>query len=131
MADNKDYWASSQEQGSVRISEDVVASIAALAASEVKGVSSLSSGLGSDIAELLGKKNLSKGVKIQFLGDDVSIDIFILVKYGFVICDVASKVQENVIAAVESMTGLKVSAANIHVTGIYFERELEKQQPKT
>ncbi|MDP4109625.1 MAG: Asp23/Gls24 family envelope stress response protein [Bacillota bacterium] len=127
MADNKDYWASLQEQGSVRISEDVVASIAALAASEVKGVSSLSSGLGGDIAELLGKRNLSRGVKIQFTGDEVIIDIFLLIKYGYVICDVAGKVQESVISAVESMTGLKVNAANIHVTGVFFERDPEKQ----
>jgi len=127
MADNKEYWASKQEQGSVRISEDVVASIASLAASEVDGVSSLTSGIGGDIAELLGKKSLSKGVKIQFLGDEVVIDIFLLVKYGYVISEVASKIQDNVTSAIESMTGLKVSAANIHVTGITFEREPEKQ----
>ncbi len=128
MADNKDYWASVQEQGSVRISEDVIASIAALAASEVGGVSSLSSGFGSDIAELLGKRNLSKGVKIQFSGDEVSIDIYLLIKYGHVICEVAGKVQESVITAVESMTGLRVKEANIHVTGISFDREADSKQ---
>jgi len=127
MADGKDYWASTQEQGSIRISEDVVASIAALAAMDVEGVSSLSSGLGADIAELLGKKNLTRGVKIQFSDDAVTIDIFIIVKFGAIVVDVAKQVQKAVADAIEAMTALKISAIHIHVTGIGFEKDKPKE----
>lgn len=127
MADGKDYWASSQEKGSIRISEDVVASIAALAALEVDGVSSLSSGLGADIAELLGKKNLARGVKIQFSDDAVSIDVYIIVKFGSTVVDVAKAIQKKVSDAIESMTALRISAVNVHVTGIGFDKDKPKE----
>jgi len=127
MSDGKDYLASTQEQGSIRISEDVVSSIAALPALEVEGVSSLSSGLGADLAELLGKKNLSRGVKIQFSDDAVSIDIYIIVKFGSIVIDVAKEIQKKVSDAIESMTALKISAVNVHVTGIAFEKDKAKE----
>ncbi len=72
MADHKEYWSTESDQGSIRISEDVVASIAALSASETKGVSGLYSSLTSDIVGFISKKNLSKGVRIE-LGDDDTV----------------------------------------------------------
>ena len=97
MADHKEYWSTESDQGSIRISEDVVASIAALSASETKGVSGLYSSLTSDIVGFISKKNLSKGVRIE-LGDDdtVKVEIGFLALFGYNICDVAKEVQENV-----------------------------------
>lgn len=121
MADHKDYWQTQGEQGTIRIAEDVVASIAALATSDTKGVSGLYSSLTSEIVGFLGKKNLSKGVRIE-LSDDgtVTLEISFLALYGHNIYDVAKQVQQNVRSAVESMTGLRVVAVNIHVGGVTF-----------
>ena len=111
MADHKEYWSTESDQGSIRISEDVVASIAALATSETPGVSGLYSTLTSDIVSFLSKKNLSKGVRIE---------IGFLALFGHNICDVAKQVQESVRSSVESMTGLKVTEVNVHVGGVTF-----------
>ncbi len=121
MADHKDYWTTQGEEGSIRISEDVIASIAALAASETKGVSGLYSSLTSGIVGFLNKKNMSKGVRIE-LGSEgtVKLEISFLALYGHNICDVAKQVQHNVRASVESMTGLKATEINIHVGGVTF-----------
>ncbi|MGI6181349.1 MAG: Asp23/Gls24 family envelope stress response protein [Agathobaculum sp.] len=121
MADHKEYWSTIGDQGSIRISEDVVASIAALSASETDGVSGLYSSLTNDIVNFLSKKNLSKGVRIE-LGDEdtVKIEIGFLAEFGHNICEVAKQVQQSVKASVESMTGLKVIEVNIHVGGVTF-----------
>ena len=89
MADHKEYWSTESDQGSIRISEDVVASIAALAASETGGVSGLYSTLTSDIVNFLSKKNQSKGVRIELgEGDTVKIEIGFLALFGHNICEV-------------------------------------------
>ena len=121
MADHKEYWSTESDQGSIRISEDVVASIAALATSETAGVSGLYSTLTSDIVSFLSKKNLSKGVRIE-IGEDgtVEIEIGFLALFGHNICEVSKQVQENVRSSVESMTGLKVTEVNVHVGGVTF-----------
>nr|WP_297172273.1 Asp23/Gls24 family envelope stress response protein [uncultured Agathobaculum sp.] len=121
MADHKEYWSTESDQGSIRISEDVVASIAALAASETGGVSSLYSTLTSDIVNFLSKKNQSKGVRIELgEGDTVRIEIGLLALFGHNICEVAKQVQQNVCSSVESMTGLRVTEVNVHVGGVVF-----------
>ena len=133
MADHKEYWSTESDQGSIRISEDVVASIAALSASETNGVSGLYSSLTSDIVGFISKKNLSKGVRIE-LGDDdtVKVEIGFLALFGYNICDVAKEVQEHVKASVESMTGLRVVEINVHVGGVTFKPSApaeEKAEP--
>jgi len=121
MADHKEYWQTQGDQGSIRISEDVIASIAALSASDTKGVSGLYSSLTSDLVGFLSKKNLSKGVKTELGGDGtVKLEISFLALFGHNICEVAKQVQRNVRSSVESMTGLKVTAVNIHVGGVTF-----------
>ena len=130
MADHKEYWSTESDQGSIRISEDVVASIAALSASETKGVSGLYSSLTSDIVGFISKKNLSKGVRIE-LGDDdtVKVEIGFLALFGYNICDVAKEVQKNVKS---SMTGLRVVEINVHVGGVTFKPSAsaeEKAEP--
>ncbi len=103
----------------IKISNDVVASIAGVAVSEVQGVYSMAGGLAGGISEVLsGKKNLSKGIKVEVGEKDTKIDVNIIVEYGVRIPDVAFEIQGRVKKAVETMTGLKVSGVNIHVQGI-------------
>ena len=97
MADGKEYWTSGGEQDSVRISEDVIASIAAIAASETEGVGNLYSGIGTNVAEFLGKKSLAKGVKVVFHGDLVEVEVSMLAQYGYDICEVSKKVRQFVL----------------------------------
>ncbi len=127
MAEIKEYIAKEEEGGSICISEEVIASIAAVAALEIDGVASLG-GSNVDISELLGKKSSTKGVKIQLEGDAAEIAVSIAIKKGYIIPTVAKAVQKNVISAVESMTGLKASAVNVKVTGVVFEKEPKKKK---
>jgi uncharacterized alkaline shock family protein YloU len=116
-----------EELGNVHIAEDVIASIAALAAAEVEGVATLSSNMGQDLAELLGKKNLSRGVKIAVENNSVTADVYLLIKRNYTILKVSQAVQENVKSSIESMTGLTAPSVNVHVAGIVFEKE-QKQK---
>lgn len=109
--------------GSIRIADEVVGIVAGLAATEVPGVAGMSGGLVGGIAEMLGKKNLSKGVKVEVGEREAAIDLYIIVEYGVRIPDVALRVQENVKRAIESMTGLDVVEVNIHVQGVGFSQE--------
>ncbi len=109
-----------QELGSVRIADDVVAIIAGLAATEVEGVAGMSGGFAGGITEILGRKNLSKGVKVEVGEKDAFIELFIIVKYGARIPDVAWNIQENVKKAVENMTGLETNKVNVHIQGVEF-----------
>ncbi len=119
MADkNKTYWKSEGDQGSVRISEDVIASIAAIAATEIAGVGSLYSGIGNNVAEFLGKKNLAKGVKVEFHGDLVEVEISLLAEFGYNIREVSKQVQSAVRSSIESMTGMRTTAVNINIGGL-------------
>lgn len=127
MADGKEYWTSDSDQGRVRISEDVIASIAAIAASETEGVGNLYSGIGTNVAEFLGKKSLAKGVKVAFHGDLVEVEISLFMQYGYNICEVGKKVQSAVRSSIRSMTGMRTSAVNINVGGISFETALRTQ----
>lgn len=123
MSDNKDYLVQDVEKGTVNISEEVVAAIAALAVSEVEGVYGLSSSFTADLAQLLGKKNMSKGVKLSIEENVVTVECFVVINYGVEIPVVAGNIQDNVISAVESMTGLKVAAVNVDICGISAAKE--------
>jgi uncharacterized alkaline shock family protein YloU len=109
--------------GSIRIADEVVGIIAGLAATEIPGVAGMSAGLVGGIAEMLGKKNLSKGVKVEVGEREAAVDLYIIVEYGVRIPDVALTVQENVKRAIESMTGLDVVEVNVHVQGVGFGQE--------
>ncbi|MGE4589603.1 MAG: Asp23/Gls24 family envelope stress response protein [Acidaminococcaceae bacterium] len=107
-----------EEVGSVKIADEVISIVAGLAATEVPGVAGMSGGLAGGIAELLGKKNFSKGVKVIVTGKTVTIEIYVIIEYDICIPDVAIVIQEKVKEAVESMTGFEVAAVDIHVQGI-------------
>lgn len=127
MAEIKEYIAKSDESGSIVISEEVIASIASIAATEIDGVAGLGT---SSVADFLGMKTPSKGVKITIGEDDTEILINLSVKKGYIIPTVAKAVQENVISAVESMTGMKVKSVNIKINDVVFEKE-PKKKPAT
>jgi len=111
------------EYGAIKITDEVVAIIAGIAATEVPGVYSMSGGLAGDIAEALGRKNLSKGVKVEVGEKQAAIDLYIIIEYGYRIPEVAWNIQEKVKKAVESMTGLNVVEVNIHIQGVNIEKE--------
>ena len=103
----------------IKIADDVVAIIAGKAVSEVSGVSGMAGGFAGGITEVLsGKKNLTKGIKVDVNENQVKIDVNIIVEYGVRIPDVAFEIQNRVKKAVESMTGLKVEEVNVHVQGV-------------
>ena len=115
----------------IKIANDVVAVIAGVAVSEVQGVASMSGGFAGGITEVLsGKKNLSKGIKVEADEKEVKIDVNIVVEYGTRIPDVAFEIQNKVKKAVENMTGLKVAEVNVHVQGVKTEREEENSEEK-
>lgn len=106
-----------QDNG-IQIADDVVSIIAGKAASEVSGVYGMSGGFAGGITEVFGKKNFSKGIKVDVNEQKVKIDANIIVEYGARIPDVAFEIQNRVKKAVESMTGLKVLEVNVHVQGV-------------
>ena len=114
--------------GSIRIADEVVGIIAGLAATEIEGIAGMSGGLVGGIAEMLGKKNFAKGVKVEVGEREAAVDLYIIVKYGVRIPDVALAVQENVKKAIETMTGLSVVEVNIHVQGVGFPETETKEE---
>lgn len=113
----------SMENGTVRISNDVVAIIAGVAATEISGVVGMSGGITGGITEMLGMKNLSKGVKVELEDKEVTIDLFIIVEYGSRISELGEKIQQNVKQTVETMTGLNVISVNVNIQGVNIPRE--------
>lgn len=109
--------------GSIRVADEVVRIIAGLAATEVSGVSGMSGGVVGGIAERLGRKNLSKGVKVEVGETEAAIDLYIIVDYGSRIPDVAAGIQNAVKEAIEKMTGLKVVEVNVNVQGVAFAND--------
>ena len=119
MAENKQYITQNQENGNVLISEDAIASIVTNAINDVDGVVGLSVKPGADIADMIGKKNWGKGIKINIGEDDsLTIDCNINVGYSQNVVSVANAVQDAVRGAVESTTGIKITAINVNVCGI-------------
>ncbi len=126
MAENKNYYISTQEGGSVQISEDVIAFIAAQATAEVEGVYGLSAKNGKDLAVLSGKRNLGKGVKLLILDGKMNIHILIVALYGYSVVEIARNIQDKVMSAVEAMTGGTVESVNVEICGITLPKEPKK-----
>lgn len=113
----------SEKNGTVRIANEVVGIIAGLAATEVRGVAGMSGGVVDGISELLKKKSLSKGVRVEVGEKEAAVDLYVVIEYGARIPDVAISIQENVKRAIEGMTGLKVVEVNVHIQGVQFQQE--------
>lgn len=115
---NEDMTLSEQSHGTIKIADEVVSIIAGLATIEVPGIAGMSGGFVGGIAEILGKRNLSKGVKVAVGETETAIDLYIISDYGVSIPEVAKQAQVNVKNAIENMTGLDVVQVNIHVQGV-------------
>ncbi len=109
--------------GEVQIADEVVAVIAGLAATEVKGVVANSGNITNELTGKFGRKNLSKGIKVLVSPDSVSVDMALTLDYGYGIPDTAKQVQEKVKLAIENMTGLLVKDVNIRIAGVNIIRE--------
>ena len=110
--------------GNIKISVEVVSTIAGIAASEIHGVSCMYTSFVDGVAQRLGaKRNNTKGVRVDMSSNSVNIDLYIVVDYGIKIPELAWEIQENVKNSVETMTGLKVSKINIHIEGINFDTD--------
>lgn len=119
MAENrKTFKIKSDQLGEVKIADEVVAIIAGLAATEVDGVSSMAGNITNEIVSRLGMKNLSKGILVEVLDDEVKVDVAINIDYGYSIPEVSSKVQEKVKSTIENMTGLTVAVVNVRIASV-------------
>jgi len=113
--------------GQIQIADEVIAVIAGTAALEIDGVVAAPNHFAYDVAEILGRKNLSKGVKINVNGNEVSVELHMIVKFGYKVQDVAAAVQQRVTTAIETMVGLSVAEVNVNVSGVQMEKD---RQPK-
>lgn len=112
----------------VKISNDVVATYAGIAVSEVEGVYGMAGGFAGFTEAISGKKNLSKGIKVEVGEKSTKIDVNIIVEYGARIPDVAYEIQTRIKKSVEAMTNLKVLAVNVHVQGVHKMTDKEKEE---
>lgn len=110
-----------QPKGTITFANEVISTIVGIAACEIEGVAGMCGGLKDGFVDLLGKKNLSKGVKITMKDNAVTAELQIVVEYGAKVPEVCAKIQESVINAVETMTGLAVSAVNIMIQDLKFK----------
>jgi len=117
------------QQGTVRISDDVVSTIAGLAALETPGIAAMSGGISEGLAKRLSGKNVQKGVSVEVGQVEAAIDLRVIVTYGSQIHNVCRKLQENVKEAVENMTGLNVVEVNVKVEGVAFKEEEAEEAP--
>lgn len=111
------------ELGNIRISDDVVKTIAAKAASDVEGVYKLAGGVADEVSKILGKKRPTNGVKVEVGEKECSIEIFVIVEYGYLISDVAHEIQKTVLKAVSELSGLKVVEVNVYVQDVKLKTE--------
>ena len=109
--------------GEVRVADEVIAIIAGLAATEVDGVASMAGNITNELVSRLGMKNLSKGVKVNVAEASVEVNLNLNIKYGYEIPEVSNKVQDKVKSAIETMTGLDVSAVNVRIAGVNIDAD--------
>ena len=120
MGDN--YISCKAENGSINISEEVISTMVRTAITEIDGVAGISNTAGAELAELIGIKTVSKGIKVQIEDETIKVDAIILVRYGCNIVNVAKEVQNSVTEAVQAITGIDKAEVNVHVSGVAFEK---------
>lgn len=129
MAKEKNLAANDSRNGKISFANDVVAVIAGLATIDVEGIAGMSGGVVEGFTELLGRKNLSKGVKVEVGEEEVAVDVYIVVEYGCIINEVAKEVQSAIKNAIETMTGLNVVEVNVYVQGVNIEKDEREPEP--
>ncbi len=118
---NAEVSKTEAEGGRIIFADDVVATIAALAVSDVEGVTAMTGGMVEGFTEMLGKKNLTKGVKVEVGTEEAAVDVSVSIRYGYKIREVCEKIQVAAKNAIETMTGLRVVEVNVFVQGVTFE----------
>ena len=118
------------ELGGMNIASEVLGIVAGIAATEVDGVAAMSGGLVRGIAEMLGRKNLSKGVKLEETDEGVIVELNLIVEFEVNIPKVTEEVQRNVKKSLEKMTGVEVKAVNINVLGIDIPEFVSEDEAK-
>ena len=111
-----------KELEQVQIADEVVAIIAGLAATEVDGVTSMAGNVTNELVSRLGMKNLSKGIQVEVLDNEVKVDVAINIAYGYNIPDISAKVQERIKTTIENMTGLTVSDVNVRIASVEIDK---------
>ncbi len=118
------------ELGGMNIASEVLGIVAGIAATEIDGVAAMSGGLVRGIAEMLGRKNLSKGVKLEETDEGVIVELNLIVDFEVNIPEVTKEVQRNVKNSLEKMTGVDVKAVNINVLGIDIPEFVSDEEPE-
>lgn len=116
--DNKYLVNGNEAEGQVKISEDVIATVASVAAESVDGVVKVGSNFKSQVTDILNTKNFNKGVRVNIGEKETIVDVYISIEYGIKIVEVSEKVQEEVKEAIENMTDFDVVEVNVHISGI-------------
>ncbi|MCL2367141.1 MAG: Asp23/Gls24 family envelope stress response protein [Oscillospiraceae bacterium] len=122
MGEQKGYIRTADDKGSINISEDVVAIIAANATAEVEGVAGFHHAQGKDLTNMIAKRGMSKGIKLSFAEGVVTFDIYIIADIGYCVNEVGEKVQKAIITAVEDTVGAKVGEVNVHICGVSLKK---------
>lgn len=118
MAENREYLSAAQKGGVIHISEEVIVSIAAMAVMEVDGVYGVGTNPAPELSERLGKRGLGRSIRLAFEKENVTIACDVTLLFGYSVIEVAKNIQEQVTAAVESMTGCKVQGVDVNICGI-------------
>ena len=121
--DRKIFKIKEDNLGEVRIADEVVAIIAGLAATEVEGVSSMAGNITNELVSKLGKKSLSKGIRVKVEDGIVNVNVALNIDYGYSVPKTSEKVQEKVKAAIENMTGLEVEKVDIQIANVSISKE--------
>ena len=117
------YTLENGNMGQVQIADEVVASIAGLAATEVEGVASMAGNITNELVSKLGKKSLSKGIRVKVEDGIVNVNVALNIAYGYSVPKTCKKVQEKVKAAIENMTGLEVEKVDIQIANVSISKE--------
>lgn len=116
------YITCRDANGSINISEDVISTVVRTAITEIDGVAGISTTAGAELAEIIGIKTVSKGIKVQIEEDTIKVDAVVLVRYGCNIVNVAREIQNSVTETVQSVTGIEKAEVNVHVSGVSFDK---------
>lgn len=117
------YTLENGNMGQVQIADEVVAIIAGLAATEVEGVASMAGNITIELVSKLGKKSLSKGIRVKVEDGIVNVNVALNIAYGYSVPKTCKKVQEKVKAAIENMTGLEVEKVDIQIANVSISKE--------
>lgn len=117
------YTLENGNMGQVQIADEVVAIIAGLAATEVEGVASMAGNITNELVSKLGKKSLSKGIRVKVEDGIVNVNVALIIAYGYSVPKTCKKVQEKVKAAIENMTGLEVEKVDIQIANVSISKE--------